>query len=1122
MCDNNRIIIGIKKFNSIISHIECWSLEAGDSTITDCGYDAFVYDLESIQYFCIPNAPFTIKSFIRDSLLGQYRLQHTTQGYISILIPTPPFYSQLPTIAATTLSVTEPPITCTVNPVFIINSATIWKYNVDNKCGNDWNKVDFNDTNWPEWHSHNQFFRSSICFRSWFHLDSVSNITNLEFRVFSSSRMIVCLNEDCPIDETLNKKRWGLYTVTPEFIHEGDNLVAFFVIPQNTMESNDYPPGYLRLRLVTETESCSHVISGKATGTNISGFPVANLFDQNMEKLWKSDFVEGKASVTFTFGLQQGHMFNKYCLTNASPQEMDPHSWEIFFFVRQNSMKWIEVDEQEKVTWQSRYQKQCFLISSLHLLAYAVMIKISPIPGQSNVQLTYWEFHYVKRGNMETTELMYPSSSIRAFTEMPIKMHCPVKPYFFNFRISGSLPRGLKLNEGTGCITGKIEKGFQPVTYSIVAQNLRHVSCSVTLHFDYVTCTFPNSPLSLVFEKKQNGGYPFEVEVSIFSSSWIPLRMETVIVNSQSSSVFGQCLEPDSYSLVFADFSNQGNLNVMWLLYQNGYLLRNSLMNPGYTHVWQKIAIKDEFDDENTEWFYHVDSSEVDSDWFKAIIPPTEPWESAIPEKIPPISGIAQYFKTVLYLSDLKDIVSLQFSFRILAGIVFYINGYEYHRFNLPDSKVTSHTAAIDAFPDDVMYTISVPIQYSLLTEGRNVIAVETHLIKAPIKPSRSTFRVRLTYLANYDFVIQNAIAIDITPVGGSAAGTTENVTSVNAIVDHNYYSQYFKESDCKDEIIHIFTDMGQPEFVTQMRFFFGKERGLYPHNLKLYGRLLYSLTEIEMAKKGMELENRKWIELMDVDILMSGSYGLGTKKEINFYNEVIMNEFRIVMNDCEFGRGFEIGELEFTSSRNEGFCNIHNITQEMSIVPSEYIEYVPTRTWYKKQCPELYQGTIDVYCLNGNWTNQRQNCRPLPPVFCRYSVTVWYIGLRKEVSIFPKVKGAEISFLTSNLPEGLMLNSETGEISGIVRHVIPLTEIHVKCVNLGGEIDTVLAVMTVNNHEVVLIVIAGVMIVLFVLMLLGIVKSLKKKSLYVIDESVKNGKLHVDELSEEMRSLLL
>ena len=849
---------------------------------------------------------------------------------MSVLIPTPLQYSSIPITTIATLSITESSKACIVSPMFIINSTTVWRYNSGHECDDRWNQINFDDSHWHTWPS-NDPRRGPLCFRTWIHLNTTDNFTSVEFRLLSSSRVIVCLNEDCPIDEQLNKKKWGLYTVTPEFLREGDNLVSFLVIPQNHhYSSDDYPPAYMRVRLITESEECSRPISGKATGTSVSGFSVSNLFDPIMEKLWKSDFMEGKASATFTFSAQQAHMFNHYCLTNANSQEMDPHSWKVFFFMRRGSMTWVEVDRQERITWQGRYQEQCFLMASPHQLAFAVMIKISPAPKQTHIQLTHWKFHYVKRGNMETTDLRYPSTNIRAFTEMPIQMQCPEKPYFYGFNISKPLPRGLELNQGTGCISGKIEEPFQPGSYSIIAQNLRHIPCVVVLNLEYVTCTFPNSPISLVFEQKLDEEHPLTLEVALFSSSWVPVRIGTLNVDSESPSVFGHCLEPDMYYLTFADFSNQGNLDVLWSLSQNGYLLRNSRFNPGYTHIWQSVVISDSFDNENTEWYYHVDSSEVETDWFKAINPPIETWESAIPDKIPSVTGIAQYFKTVLYLSDLGKFVSLQFSFQILAGIVFYINGNEYHRFNLPDSKVTSHTSATDAFDQPIVYTISVPIQYSLLIEGRNIIAVETHLTDIPVTGIQSTFQVRLTFLANHDTVMQNVMAVDGTPSNTELNDVKRNSTSVNAIVDHNYYSQYFKESNCKDQVILLFTDLGQPEFVTQLRFYFGEERGLYPHNLQLYGRMLYSLTEIEMAKNGTNLDDRKWIQLMNADITMGGSYGLGTKKEINFYNEIILNEFRIVMNDCEFGRGFEIGEFEFSSSRNEGFCNIHNITRVM------------------------------------------------------------------------------------------------------------------------------------------------------------------------------------------------
>lgn len=47
-------------------------------------------------------------------------------------------------------------------------------------------------------------------------------------------------------------------------------------------------------------------------------------------------------------------------------------------------------------------------------------------------------------------------------------------------------------------------------------------------------------------------------------------------------------------------------------------------------------------------------------------------------------------------------------------------------------------------------------------------------------------------------------------------------------------------------------------------------------------------------------------------------------------------------------------------------------------------------------------------------------------------------------------------------------------------------------------------------------------MVVLFVLTLMGIVRLLNRKTMRIVDESNQNGKLHVDGLSDEMRSLLL
>ena len=78
-----------------------------------------------------------------------------------------------------------------------------------------------------------------------------------------------------------------------------------------------------------------------------------------------------------------------------------------------------------------------------------------------------------------------------------------------------------------------------------------------------------------------------------------------------------------------------------------------------------------------------------------------------------------------------------------------------------------------------------------------------------------------------------------------------------------------------------------------------------------------------------------------------------------------------------------------------------------------------------------------------------------------------------------------------------------------------------IRCGNLEGYIDATLSIMTVNNHEALLIVTAGVMVVLFVAMLWLITISMKKKR-NENAETMEMSVLHMDGLSKEMRSFLL
>jgi len=89
---------------------------------------------------------------------------------------------------------------------------------------------------------------------------------------------------------------------------------------------------------------------------------------------------------------------------------------------------------------------------------------------------------------------------------------------------------------------------------------------------------------------------------------------------------------------------------------------------------------------------------------------------------------IPYHFRTHLNVGSLSNITSLQISNLIDDGAIFYVNGVEVGRFNMPTGPITTNTPAVGGVTDAV-WSLPTPATFSVtnLVPGDNVIAVVVH-----------------------------------------------------------------------------------------------------------------------------------------------------------------------------------------------------------------------------------------------------------------------------------------------------------------------------------------------------------------------------------------------------------
>ena len=127
------------------------------------------------------------------------------------------------------------------------------------------------------------------------------------------------------------------------------------------------------------------------------------------------------------------------------------------------------------------------------------------------------------------------------------------------------------------------------------------------------------------------------------------------------------------------------------------------------------------------------------------------------------------YFRTHFTITNKAQVTSLILSNYIDDGAVFYLNGTEAFRFNMPAGSVTATTFASASLTEGVFTVSNLPT--ALLVSGDNVLSVEVHQINAT-----SSDEVMGAALIG-TFAIPNTVPLILTnPVGQSVTAGT-NVT---------------------------------------------------------------------------------------------------------------------------------------------------------------------------------------------------------------------------------------------------------------------------------------------------------------------------------------------------------
>lgn len=109
---------------------------------------------------------------------------------------------------------------------------------------------------------------------------------------------------------------------------------------------------------------------------------------------------------------------------------------------------------------------------------------------------------------------------------------------------------------------------------------------------------------------------------------------------------------------------------------------------------------------------------------------------------------ITAYFRTVFNLQDTTGLERLVANVTFDDGVVFYVNGKELKRYNMPSDSIIAYSDTTPDYQDDVTKVIN--IFPSDLKKGENVIAVEVHQFNAESSDMTFACNMKARYMNNF------------------------------------------------------------------------------------------------------------------------------------------------------------------------------------------------------------------------------------------------------------------------------------------------------------------------------------------------------------------------------------
>ena len=562
------------------------------------------------------------------------------------------------------------------------------------------------------------------------------------------------------------------------FLNVGSNVFAIAIVtPSSTVRTSVFD---CSIRL---DSSHSTIVSSRplnSVGVDLLGYPT-RIFEDSSEFFIGSDQCTSN-SLDITFANERQEWMNTMVLRRMSGYAY-PMQVIISGLV---DGTWNRITTVSSINWQSD-GTATISIPQTTSTAYNALRLTNINTGSSMIcQWRLQQILLVAEASSTLPSLEYPEIDTIVLY-VPIEPIHPLSSGFTSYSITPDLPLGLRFDLQTGEISGTASVATDFVNYVITAKvnSEDRIGSTTIIGFSVMVCGETQSLVSL--------------HVNSNEPKFILYRGETVIASSEEYNVMGTitsqpsvppdtilssnvehtlyfCLPYASYSLHFYSSTASG-----WSTSSYYYLSldnNNMKFEGGYVSTSEHIvefSSYTPFQVISTVWkIYKATLSS--SSWIERGYDDSY-WTSSLAADIGSSTAITIYIRRTFSLSDLSSYSLLNVRVTYIGGVVAYMNGRQWARFNLvsPFTSTTRGTILYSSSHYSLFHIILT--QANVNTEG-NVMAFEVH--RATGESTSSSFVFDATGLIT---VAECSIAMDSYM---STSGTTPSEGSISSYFDYD------------------------------------------------------------------------------------------------------------------------------------------------------------------------------------------------------------------------------------------------------------------------------------------------------------------------------------------------